>query len=72
MLDRLLTCTLNFTVVTLTTALAGGALIFGYWGLTNLLNGHGVSGGGLTLGGVALSVATCTLARYRNELADRY
>lgn len=72
MMDRLLVCTLNFTIVTMTAALAGGSLAFGYWGLIDLLNSHPARGGIFMLAGLALVLATCTLARYRNELADRY
>ena len=71
MMDRLLSTTMNFTVMALITATAGGALVLGYWGLVELCNGH-ASGGGFAvfaaLGPAALAVK---LAQYKNDLADR-
>ncbi|HEX4124954.1 MAG TPA: hypothetical protein VHY37_09540 [Tepidisphaeraceae bacterium] len=72
MLDRLLTCTLNFTIVSLVAILAGGSVLCSYGGLAIMLGGN-LAIGGLEAGaGIGLAIAAITAARYRNELADRY
>jgi hypothetical protein len=72
MLDRLLTCTLNFTIVSLVAALAGGSVLCCYGGLAILLGGDATTGGLHIAVGIGLAIAAITAARYRNELADRY
>ena len=72
MLDRILSYTLNFTIVTAISALAAASLLAGYGGLATVLNGQPAAGAIQCGAGIALAIAAITSARYRNELADRY
>jgi hypothetical protein len=70
MLDRLLSSALRFTIVSLTGAVAAGALALCYWGLLQALQGKVVAGPiGLAIG-TAMAFGAWLMARNRNDLAD--
>jgi hypothetical protein len=70
MMDRILSKTLNATVMSLIVATATAALVVGYRGLFRLVSNDAEAGMVWLFGGVALSVACVLLCRHRHELAD--
>ena len=70
MMDRLLICTLQLTIVGMICACAIGSMIAGYHGLLQLIGGQ-VAGGGWVAFAVILGVVTYQLSRNRNDLVDR-
>ena len=70
MMDRILSRTLNFTVMALIVATAGASLLIGYRGLFRLVSNEAESGMVWLFAGVALGVGAYLLCRHRHELAD--
>ena len=70
MLDRILSKTLNLTVMTLIVATASASLVIGYRGLYRLVSNDAEAGMVWLFGGVALGVGCYLLCRHRHELAD--
>lgn len=71
MLHRLVTATLNLTIVGMISAATVGALLAGTWGLLKICNG-GTAAGSLALAAsLAPAVAAYHMALNRNDLADR-
>jgi hypothetical protein len=71
MIDRLISSTLNSTILVLIALTAGGALFLGYLGLTELFNGQATSGGCALFAAMVPGVASLKLCWYRNDLVDR-
>jgi hypothetical protein len=72
MMDRLLLSAMNFIVVTLIGLTGGAALVLGYWGLMELFNGQSMPGICALFAGAPPAVACLKLAKYRNDLVDRW
>jgi hypothetical protein len=70
MVDRLLSSALRFTIVSLTAAVAAGALLLAYWGFLQALQGKMVAGPIDLAVGVGMAFGAWLLARNRNDLAD--
>ena len=70
MLDRLLSCSLHVTILSLITGCAAGALLLTYTGLFKLVGPSFTGGAGQMMIGLALGVFVFQLCRYRNELID--
>ena len=70
MMDRILSRTLNCTVMTLIVATASASLLIGYRGLFRLVSNDAEAGMVWLFAGVALGVASYLLCRHRHELAD--
>ena len=70
-MDWLLNGALNFTVLSLTAAIAGGALVAGYCGVLELLQGGLVAGPVHIAVSVGMAIAAWGLVRNRNDLVDR-
>ncbi len=70
MMDRILSKTLNGTVMTLIVATATGSLVLGYRGLFRLVSNDVEAGMVWLFSGVALGVGCYLLCRHRHELAD--
>ena len=70
MMDRILTRTLNFAVMTLIVLAAMASLLLGYRGLYRLVSNDMEGGMVWLFSGVALGVGCYLLCRHRHELAD--
>jgi hypothetical protein len=70
MLDRLLYMALRVTIVSLTGAVAAGALVLAYFGFLQALQGKIVAGPIDLVVGVGMAFGSWLLARNRNDLAD--
>ena len=71
MMDRLLSTLLNFTIVSLIGGIATASLLFGYWGLMELLNARLYGGTIHILASAGFAFAATALVRNRNDLVDR-
>ena len=71
MLDRVLSLTMNVTIVGLIALTGAGSLLAAYWGLFELLHLRAASGGAALGCGGAVAVVSYLMARYRNDLVDR-
>jgi hypothetical protein len=70
MMDRLLSRTLNVSVMTLIVATAVASLVIGYRGLFRLVTNDAEAGMAWLFCGVGLGVGCYLLCRHRHELAD--
>jgi hypothetical protein len=71
MMDWLLSTALNLTVLALTTLVGGAALLAGYWGVVQLIQGS-VSAGSTDLAvSFGLAMGAWGLVRNINDLVDR-
>ena len=70
MMDRLLSRTLNVTVMGLIVASALGALLLSYRGVLAVVSSRPGDGVAALVIGVALAVVCVFLCRHRHELAD--
>jgi hypothetical protein len=70
MLDRILTKTLNYSVMSLIVSTATGSLLVGYRGLFRLVSNDVEAGMAWVFAGAALGVSCYLLCRHRHELAD--
>jgi hypothetical protein len=70
MMDRLLSRTLNFSVMALIVATASASLVLSYRGLYRLVSNDVEAGMVWLFAGVALGVGAYLLCRHRHELAD--
>jgi hypothetical protein len=71
MIDRMLSTTLNLTVVAVIAVATVGTLMCGYWGLIQLFNGNPTAGGFAAAGSILPGIIAFKLAHYRNDLVDR-
>lgn len=71
MMDRILSGTLNFVIVTLIAGLSAAALACAHWGALRILSGVWAGGAGLLGGSAVLASAAWLLIRNRNDLVDR-
>ena len=70
MMDRILSRTLNLSVMTLICATATASLLLSYRGLYRLVTNEVEAGMVWLFSGVALGVGCYLLCRHRHELAD--
>jgi hypothetical protein len=70
MMDRILSRTLNLSVMALIVATATASLVVGYRGLFRLVSNDAEAGMVWLFGGVVLGVGCVLLCRHRHELAD--
>ena len=70
MLDRILSTTMNLTVVAVIAAAAVACLVLGYWGLVQVFNGT-PTGGAAVAAALLPGAFACKAAQYRNDLVDR-
>jgi len=71
MLDRLLSLTMNLTIVGLIALTGAGSLLAAYWGLFELINARLANGGYAVGFAVAVAVVSYKMAKCRNDLVDR-
>lgn len=71
MMDRLLSTLLNVIIVSLISGIATASLIFGYWGLMELLNARLHGGAIHVLASAGFAFGAMALVRNRNDLVDR-
>jgi hypothetical protein len=71
MLHRLVTATLNLTIVGMICVATVGALLAGTWGLLKICNGAATAGCVALVASLAPAVAAYHMALNRNDLADR-
>ena len=71
MFDRLLSATMNLTVVGVISAATIACLMLGYWGLVQLCNGTPAGGAAAIAAAVLPGAIACKAARCRNDLVDR-
>jgi hypothetical protein len=70
MMDRILTKTLNCSVMTLIVGTAIGSLLLGYRGLFRLVSNDPETGMIWLFSGIAMGIGCYLLCRHRHELAD--
>ena len=70
MMDRILSRSLSFLVMTLIVATATASLMLGYRGLYRLVSNDVEAGMVWLFSGVALGIGCYLLCRHRHELAD--
>ena len=70
MMDRILTKTLNASVMTLIVGTAIGSLLLSYRGLFRLVSNDAETGMIWLFAGVAMGAGCFLLCRHRHELAD--
>ena len=71
MMDRVLSLTMNVTIVGLIALTGAGSLLVAYWGLFELLSLRPANGGAALACGAAVAVVSYKMAKYRNDLVDR-
>ena len=70
MMDRILSRTLNFSIMALIVATSSASLMLGYRGLYRLVSNDVEAGMVWLFSGVVLGVGCYLLCRHRHELAD--
>ena len=71
MMDRVLSLTMNVTIVGLIALTGAGSLLVAYWGLFELLNLRAANGGAALACGAGVAVVCYKMAKNRNDLVDR-
>ena len=71
MFDRILSTTMNLTVVGVISAATIACLVMGYWGLVQLCSGTAAGGAAAVAAAVLPGAIACRAAQCRNDLVDR-
>ena len=71
MMDRLLTLTMNVTIVGLIAVTGAGSLLAAYWGLFELVSARPTNAACALGSGFSVALVSYKMAKYRNDLVDR-